>query len=264
MRVKSRIKNHESYSMKYTVKQLVKMANITVRTLHYYDEIKLLQPSFVAKNRYRYYEEKELLRLQQILFFRELEFSLKDIKRILNRPDFSIIQSLQEQKKLLRLKKNRLENLIQTIDKTIKNMNKNQKTKDNELYDAFKDEDIKQYQEEVKQRWGSTDAYKQSMARVSKMTKKEMDKLKADGQAHTQKIADSMDKGFDHPDVQTLIEEHYKGINFFYECSIDLYRNLGKMYVDDPRFTAYYDKFHPGLAIFMRDAINYYCDSHKK
>lgn len=249
--------------MRYTVNQLAQLASVSVRTLHYYDEIGLLTPSTVAKNGYRYYEEPELLRLQQILFFRELEFSLEDIKRMLNRPDFSIIEALRDQKKLMRLKRDRIDGLIHSINKTITRMTKNQKIHDEELYDAFKDDDVKQYQEEVKERWGNSDAYKQSMAKVGKMTKAEMEQLKADGKAHTQAIADAMDKGIDHPDVQALIKKSHDGINFFYACDYPFFRNLGQMYVDDPRFTAYYEKFRPGLAVFMRNAIAYYCDAHE-
>jgi len=250
--------------MPYTVQQLARLSGVSVRTLHYYDEVGLLKPARVAKNGYRQYEEQELMRLQQILFFRELEFSLEDIKRIMTSPGFDVMRALQDQKHLLSLKRARLQALMKTIDTTITSMTNNQKMGDAELYDAFKDDDVKQYQDEVKQRWGNTDAYKQSMERTKKMTKKEMDKLKEDGKKHTQALADSMDKGPKHPDVQALIAKSHEGVNFFYDCSLDMFRNLGEMYVQDPRFTAYYEKFRPGLAVFMRDAIAYYCDNQKK
>lgn len=249
--------------MSYTVHSLAQLAGISVRTLHYYDQIGLLKPSVIKKNGYRYYEEAELIRLQQILFFRELEFALEDIKHMLNRPGFNVVEALKDQKKLIRLKQSRLEKLIYAIDNAIKTMNNNHKINEEELYDVFKDDDVKQYQDEVKSRWGNSDAYRQSMAKVGKMTKKEMDKLKADGKKHTQAIADAMDKGIEHPDVQKLIKQSHEGVNFFYECSYEMFRNLGKMYVDDPRFAANYDKFRPGLAVFMRDAIAYYCDQHE-
>lgn len=248
--------------MRHTVHSLAQLAGISVRTLHYYDEIGLLTPSTVGTNGYRYYEEKELVRLQQILFFRELEFSLVDIKRMLDRPDFSVIEALKDQRKLIKLKQARLDKLINLINKTITRMNNNQKIHDEDLYDVFKDDDVKHYQDEVKERWGNTDAYKQSMKKVKAMTKSEMEQLKADGKKHTQAIADAMDKGIDHPDVQVLIKKSHEGINFFYDCSLEMFRNLGKMYVDDPRFAAHYEKVRPGLAVFMRDAIAYYCDRH--
>lgn len=250
--------------MSYTVQQLATLASISVRTLHYYDEIGLLTPSSIAKNGYRHYEDKELVRLQQILFFRELDFPLEEIKRMLNRPDFHVIEALRDQKQLMLLKRKRLDGLIRSIEKTIMTMQTSTPLQDEELYDAFKDEDVKQYQDEVRQRWGDTDAYKQSLARVRKMTKQEMEKLKADGKAFTKTLADAMDKAPTDPTVQALIAEHYKGIQFFYECPLTMYRNLGQMYVDDPRFTAYYDTFRPGLAIFVRDAITHYCDEREK
>ena len=249
--------------MPYTINQLAQLSGVTVRTLHYYDEIGLLKPSSIQKNGYRSYEEKELLRLQQILFFRELDFPLADVKKILDRPDFEIIGALRRHKELIKLKRKKFDKLINTINKTIKHMTKQQKMKDEELYDAFKDPDVKQYQDEAKERWGNTEAYKQSMKKVGKMTKAEMEKLKKDGELFTQKLAAAMDKDIKSKEVRELIKQHYKGIQFFYDCPLEMYRNLGKMYVDDPRFTTYYDKHRKGLAVFMRDAIAYFCDANK-
>ncbi|NUM25254.1 MAG: MerR family transcriptional regulator [Candidatus Buchananbacteria bacterium] len=250
--------------MAYTIGQLAKLSGVTIRTLHHYDEIGLLSPGKNSKNNYRLYEEKDLLRLQQILFFRELDFALADIKKIIDRPDFAVSQALRDHKRLIKLKQKRLDNLIKTIDKTINHMTKQSIIKDEELYDVFKDNDVKQYQQEVKRRWGDTSAYQQSMAEVSKMTKGEMEKLKQDAKIFTQKLADAMDKKIESPEVQNLIKEHYQGINFFYDCSIPMYRHLAQMYVDDSRFTAYYEKFRPGLAKFVRDAICYFCDQKEK
>lgn len=246
-------------SMPYQINQLAKLANVSVRTLHYYDEIGLLKPSRVAKNGYRYYEKPELLRLQQILFYRELDFPLEEIKKILDSPDFNILDALHEQKRLLILKGKKINKIIFTINKTINHMNKNNNMPDEELYDPFKDNDVKKYQPEAKLRWGDTQAYKESMAKVKTMTKAKMAKLKEDSRAFTQKLAESMDKGPDNKEVQALIAEHYKSICFFYDCPYEMYRNLGRMYVNDPRFAAYYDKFRPGLANFMREAIEIFC-----
>ncbi len=139
-------------------------------------------------------------------------------------------------------------------------MSKQQKSKEQELYDSFKDDGVRQYYEEVEQRWGNTEAYKQSKKRVRKMTKEEMEKMKESAELLVQNLARSMDKGIRDKEVQALIAEHYKGIQFFYDCPLEMYRGLGKMYVDDPRFAVYYNKHRPGLAIFMRDAIAYFCD----
>jgi DNA-binding transcriptional MerR regulator len=250
--------------MPYTIHTLAKLAGFSVRTLHYYDEISLLFPASIQKNGYRQYEEPQLIRLQQILFFRELDFELSEIKEILNRPNYSIVGALREQKKMIELKRNRLDKLITTINKTITVMTDNQPIKADELYDAFKDDDVKKYQAEVKERWGTTDAYKQSTAKVAKMTKVEMEVLKEKQKKLTQKLADAMELPVESAPAQTLIAEHYKGIQFFYDCPTEMYRNLGEMYVNDQRFTAYYDKFRPGLAVWLRDAINHFCDAAKK
>ncbi len=249
--------------MGYTVNQLAQLAHISVRTLHYYDEIGLLKPSSVMKNGYRFYEEKEFIRLQQILFFRELEFTLDDIKRMLNRPNFSVLEALRDQKKLMQLKQTRLTNLVKTIDKTIRAMTKNQKMDKEEMYDAFKDDEVKEYQEEVKARWGSTEAYKQSQTKVNNMTKKEMDKLKEDGKKFTEELAKAMDKPIHSKEVQALIQKHYDSINFFYDCNLTMYGNLARMYVEDPRFKANYDTVKPGLAEYLQKAIQYYTEKHE-
>ncbi len=246
--------------MPHTIHQLATLSGVSVRTLHYYDEIGLLVPVRQSDNGYRVYTEAEAVQLQQILFFRELDFSLEDIKRIITSPEYTIIEALKAQKKMLRLKQARLEKLIQTVTHTITSMTKQQSIKDEALYNAFDDTDVKQYQAEVKQRWGTTDAYRQSQQKVSKMTKQEMAKLKADGKIFTETIARAMDKGIAHPEVQALIAKHYEGINFFYTCDLTMYKNLAAMYVNDPRFKAYYEKFRIGLAQFMFDAIEWFVD----
>ncbi len=249
--------------MSYTIHKLAQLAGVSTRTLRYYDQIGLLKPSGVQKNGYRVYSQESLLRLQQILFFRELEFSLEDIQRIMNNPQFDQIAALKDQRHLLELRKKRLEGLVKTITKTIKHMTNKTMPSDRELYDAFADEEVKQYAEEAKERWGNTEAYKQSQERIKQWTKADAERIKEEGNALTKKIADMMSKGPTDKDVQVLIAEHYKGINVFYDCSLEMYKNLGQMYVEDSRFTAYYEKFAPGLALFMQQAIHYFCQAHK-
>ncbi len=249
--------------MKYLINELAKLAGVSARTLRYYDEIGLLKPSGTMPNGYRYYEKAELLRLQQILFYRELDMPLDDIRDILDRPDFDIRQALRDHKFQLNKQRERYDRMILTINKTIKYMAKQSKIDDRELYDPFRDKAARQYQSEVKLRWGKSETYKQSMARVKKLTKTEMENMKNDSQALTQEIAAGMDKGPADTAVQELIARHYKGMCFFYDCPLEMYRNLGKMYVNDRRFAAHYEKFRPGLAVFMRDAIAVFCDTKK-
>ena len=250
--------------MRYTVKQLADISGTSVRTLHYYDEIGLLKPSYVAENGYRYYEERELYTLQQILFFKELDFALEDIANIINTPGFNALEALEDQQKLLASEQKRILKLLITIEKTIKTMKGGGKMNTNDIFEPFTDEELNQLKEEAKQKWGETDAYKQSVERTKHWTKADYDRIKAEGIAFTQKLAKAMDLDISSDEVQALVRQHHKSIEVFYDCPIDFYRNLGKMYISDPRFTLYYDKFRPGLAKWLQQAIEYYCDTHEK
>lgn len=250
--------------MAYTVKQLAKIAGVSVRTLHFYDEAGLLKPSSIERNGYRKYEEKELLLLQQILFFKELDFSLGDIKKMITARNFDMVASLQDHKQLIELKKKRLTGLLKTIDKTITKLTKKKMMNDEELYDAFSDEEQKKYQEEAKQRWGNTKAYKQSQERTKNWTKEDYARVKKAAEEFMKRVVAVSDKPIASKEVQAIIREWRQGIDQFYDTTLEMCRNLGEMYVADPRFTKYYDKHKPGLAVFMRDAINYYCDHAEK
>ena len=246
--------------MKYTVKQLADLAGISIRTLHHYDEVGVLKPSFVAENGYRYYEEPEMLKLQQILFFKELEFSLEDILDMLNAPDFDVAKAMEDHKKLLELKRDRLTNLISNVEDTIKTLHDKGNMNTQNLFASFADDQIEAYKAEAKQRWGHTDAYQQSMERTKHWTKQDSKNATQGWKDLTQQLADTMDQGFDSPEFQELMEKQYQSIQQFYDCSLEMFRNLSDMYVEDPRFRENYEKFRPGLAKFMQKAIHYYCD----
>lgn len=248
--------------MSYSIKQLADLAGISVRTLHYYDQIGLLNPSRVKENSYRYYEDADLIVLQQILFFRELEFSLDDIKKIILSPDFDVAMALNDQKKLIKLKRDRLEMLLTTIDKTIKKINHKKIMADKDLYGGFSKEEMEKYAQEAKERWGHTDTYRQSQIRVKKMGKAGLQKVLEESGRITQAIASEMKSKSDPASdkVQSLIAQHYNGLRAFYEPNLEMYRGLAQMYVDDPRFKATYEKIAPGLAEFMRKAMIVYCD----
>jgi DNA-binding transcriptional MerR regulator len=250
--------------MSYTVKQLAKEAGVTVRTLHYYDEIGLLKPSFLKENGYRCYEEKELVKLQQILFFRELDFALEDIVQIINAPGYKMLDALAEQRTLLEMKRARLDSLLETIERTMKKLKEGRNMSTDELFAAFTESQIKQYKEEVKAKWGRTDAYKQSIARTRQWTKEDFERIKEEGQAITLSLAKLMEKGVAHAEVQAQIERHFQHINQFYDCSYEMYRNLGNMYSEDARFAENYNTVASHLAEFMRDAVAYYCSAHEK
>lgn len=251
-------------SPSYTVKQLATLAGVSVRTLHYYDTIGLLSPSRKAENEYREYGEKELLLLQQILFFRELEFPLEEIKRIFASPEFDLRDALAEQKKFILLKRKRLDELVRTIDRSIKKITQKHMMEDDELYEGFSKEESEAYAQEAKERWGNTDAYKTSQERVKKMGKGGLARVGKEMEDTAILIALALKNGDHHESeaVFLLIERHYDQLRAFYEPNLELYRGLAEMYVADPRFTAYYEKYAPGLAQFMHDAMIAFCEKN--
>lgn len=264
----------------YSVKQLADLAGVSVRTLHHYDQIGILKPATIKQNGYRVYGEKELLILQQIMFFKELDIPLEEIERILKLPNFDLQNALKEHRHLLLLKKKRLDGLVDTIDKTIKRINsketmtsndsQNAKSgrvpKDAELYNSFDTKEVDQYAEEAKQRWGHTEAYKQSQERYGKMSQAEKDKVGAEGDKLMKEIAAAMKEGktSNSSEVQALIHRHYEGLRTFYDPNPEMYKGLGEMYSADDRFRAFYQKYADGLAEYLRDAMAIYADGIKE
>lgn len=236
----------------YTVNKLAKLAGITVRALHHYDEIGLLQPKRGEENSYRLYSEADLLTLQEIMFLRELEFSLSEIKEILSSPTHDRGQILEDQKRLLQIKKDKLTKLIKIIDQNMTN------TKPQDKFTAFSDDKMNEYKAEAKARWGSSDAYKQSQERIKRMSKEDLTRIGEEQKALTREIAGVMDLPVSDQKVQDLIKRHHAGIEIFYDLNSQMYRNLAEMYISDPRFTKTYDDVKPGLAQFLRDAIFFY------
>lgn len=251
---------HPRVKMNYTVQQLASLAGVSVRTLHHYDQIDLLKPQRLEGNGYRIYGEKELLKLQQILFFRELEFPLEEIAKIIGAPGFDMRAALSDQRKLIELKKKRLNGLIRTIDKTLDKLNQKNTMKDQELYGNFGSEEIDKYAAEAKQRWGNTEAYRESQERVKKMGKAGLKKVMEASEALCRELAAVMDLDPADDMVQALIVRHYDGLRNFYEPNLEIYRGLAEMYVADARFTAYYEKFAPGLAGFLSRGMMVYCE----
>ena len=257
---------HESNTVNYNIKELAKIADISVRTLHHYDEIGLLSPTRNPHNKYRVYEEEDLLILQQILFFRELDLPLDEIKNIIKNKNFNIEMALRDHKKMITIKKKRIDSLLVTIEKTIKKITKQKHMQDDELYDGFSKEELAEWNKEAEKRWGNTDAYKQSVGKYEKLTKEEKLKMKKDGEQLMEDIVANMSKGAGSPEVQALVQKHYDALKFFYEPNLELYKGLADMYVGyqgDTRFRAYFEKHHKDLPEFMRDAIYVFCEKKK-
>ncbi|MDA8218933.1 MAG: MerR family transcriptional regulator [Dehalococcoidales bacterium] len=246
--------------MAYTVKKVAALASLSVRALHHYDHIGLLKPASVSPAGYRLYTEADLERLQQILFFRELGFGLAEIKRIMNSPGYDRKAALREHRRLLLEKRQRLDKLIQSVERTIESLEGGSKVSEKEMFAGFDQKQIDAWTEEARERWGS-EHVDESLRRTAHYGKADWEALLAEMGDLTKTIADNMERGPADPAVQEQVGRWYRLINErFYECSPEMFRGLGDLYVDDPRFTATYEKVRPGLAAFMREAMHYYSD----
>ncbi len=237
--------------MRMNVKKIADFTGVSVRTLHYYDEIGLLKPSFVdEENGYRYYSEKEAERIQEILFYRELDFSLMQIKKIIFSPDYDKKEALKEQKSLLILKKERLERIITALE----NVEKGEEIMD---FKAFDETEIENHKSEVKERWGNTQAYKESLEKSADYGDI------ADGINTIMKaFGDTKQSGAsaDSEAVQCLVKQLQDFITKTqYTCTSEILLCLGEMYVDDKRFKTNIDKYSIGNAQFIKEAIKIYC-----
>ena len=239
--------------MRMGIKEFAKFTGVSVRTLHYYDEIGLLRPAEVDRSTgYRFYDEESVLRMQEILFYRELDFSLKCISEILSSPNYDKVKALQEQKHLLTLKKERLERLITAIDDAEKGKN---------IMKAFDNHEFEDYKTEAQQRWGKTDAYKEHAEKTKSYGKDKWNSLAADMDIIFSQFAISMKSGNapDSESAQSLVKKLQNHITEnYYTCTIEILFGLGQMYVADERFKANIDKHAAGTAAFVCEAISHY------
>lgn len=244
--------------MHLTVSEAAKLSGVSVRTLHYYDQIGLLKPDAVdQQNGYRYYGETALKQLQQILFYRELDFSLKEIAALLSSPKYHPSEALNRQRRLLILKKQRLERLITLLDDTLKGeRTMNFSAFENTDYEALRS----QYAQEAKERWGGTEAYLESQRRAAGRTKEEWTDLDAEAQEIFRAFAACRGQAAESPQVQALVQRWQEYISArHYPCTRVILAGLGQMYTADSRFQERLDRFGSGTAALMSDAIAAYC-----
>ncbi|WP_061996601.1 MerR family transcriptional regulator [Clostridium sp. ATCC 25772] len=252
--------------MLYKVKEVQSITGVTIRMLHHYDKINLLNPSSKSDAGYRLYNDNDLEKLQQIMFFRELDFSLEEIKEILSSPKFNKNVALENHRKILTERKTRLENLIKIIDNTLEkgvdNMSNNEKFK---AFDTTEIEHYKnKYKKEVEAKYSHTDAYKEYKKKASKYEKNDWQNVMEKGDIIFKNLANLMDKSPSDIEVQTEIENWRNHItNSFYNCTIEIFQSLGEMYVNDTRFTENIDKHKSGLSNFINEAIKIYCENNK-
>lgn len=243
--------------MKLSISETAKLSGVSVRTLHYYDQIGLLKPSEITESGYRYYNDESLELLQQILFYRELDFSLKEIQKFLFHPNYDKTEALKKQKELLLLKEKRLKTLIHLIDNRLKGENDMSFTEFNmkEI-----DEAKASYAKEAKERWGSTDAYKESIQKTDSYTPEEWAKIKAESNDIMSGFAKLLGSAPDSEEAQVLVKRWQKHISkHYYHCTKEILAGLGLMYVSDEKFLKNIDTFGVGTAQFMSDAIAVYC-----
>ena len=235
-----------------TVKEMSQLSGISVRTLHYYDEINLLTPSFIAENGYRYYDNEAFEKLQEILLFRELEFPLKEIKKIVGNAAYDREAALKDQIRLLELKKKHLE-------KVIKHAKSLQQKGENYMnFEVFDKSDLLAFQEEAKERWGNTVAFQEFSAKTNQ---EGFAQISAEMSAIMMEFGQLKKLSADDSKVQKQVEvlKAYISENF-YNCTNEILANLGQMYIEDNRFTQFIDQVGgEGTASFVSQAIAIYC-----
>jgi len=245
--------------MSYTIKILADMAGVSVRTLHYYDQIGLLKPRSINDKGYRSYSQSEVIRLQQILFFKELDFGLAEIRKIMGSPDFEVANALEVHRKLLAKKVARIKSLIKTIDKTVMNLKGEMKMNEDEYYRGFSKEKQEKYEQEIIQKYGRQ-AMDESKRRMQKWSKKDFDNIMGESDKIFTAIRDNMSLGYDSSQVQSQINEVHKWLNNFYDCDLEMLEGLGHMYNEHPDFVKMYKtKYHEDMPEFLLRAIEYYC-----
>lgn len=245
-----------------TVKQLSKLAGVTPRTLHHYDAIGLLKPSRVGANGYRYYGEESLLRLQQILFYRELDIPLDDIKKIMGRRDFDVLGALQSHKDALKRQVARLNRLIDTVDNTINHLKGKQIMSDKAYFEGFSEEEQEKYALEAEELYGA-ESVRASMKTWKGYSEDEKKRIMEEGSKNYTDMIAAMPRGAESSEAQAIVERWRKHMDYFWTPNLDQLLALADGYVDDPRFRATFDKMHPQLAEFMREAVKIYVESRK-
>jgi DNA-binding transcriptional MerR regulator len=240
------------------VGEVAALAGVSVRTLHHYDRIGLLPPSERSHAGYRLYSDDDLVTLQQILFFRELGFALQEIGRIMHDPSFDRLEALRLQRRMLVDRSAQLRKMIAAVDKAIDGMGRGTVMDRSEMFEVFGDFDPARYEDEVQERWGHSEAYRESARRTASYEKQDWEAMKREADEINDRLAGLLDAGVlaDDPRATEEAEQHRLMMDrWFYPCSHSMHTGLGEMYVGDARFKETYEKVRPGLAHFFREAI---------
>ncbi len=245
----------------YTVKQLSDLAGVSVRTLHYYDSIGVLAPSQVGTNSYRYYDEAALLRLQQILFYREIGLELTQIKEILDSPTFDLRRALQSHRAVLETKIGRLQNLVSTVDETLSYLEGKTKMSKKRLFERFSEEKEQDYTRLARLEHGPK-YVDESVNRWKGYSKEQQDAIFADAGQIYADMVDALEAGTSaqSAEVQTILERWHENLRNFYEPTLEILRGLGELYNTHPGFMANFQNLHPDLPSYLQEGITAYVD----
>jgi DNA-binding transcriptional MerR regulator len=246
----------------YTVKQLSKLAGVTPRTLHYYDQIGLLKPSSLGENGYRYYEEGALLRLQQILFYRELDLPLEEIKRVLGRQDFDVLRALQEHKGALEKKVTHLKRLIGTVDDTIMQLKGKTKMNAKRIFAGFSEEQQEKYAVQAEQMY-DPETVRASNKKWKGYSAEQKQRILDEGSQIYSDMLVARPQGADSPEAQAIVERWRQHMDYFWTPNLDQLLGLAEMYNTSPEFKANFEKLDPRLAAFMLEAVKVYVANHR-
>lgn len=244
--------------MAYTVTKLAQISGVSVRTLHWYDEVGLLKPAYHGSNGYRYYEEEQLLILQQILFFRELGFELKQIRRVLNRSDFDKMVALSSHRQVLKKNLEQTRKLIKTIDKTVEHLKGTKKMNEKEMFSGFSKEQQAEYERQIIERFGEQGkaAIEESKQNVKKWSKKDEENYKKEYEEICKELTRLIEKNFqvNTKEVQSVIRRHYLWLSKCWTPTKESYADHGQ-FIADSELRKAYEVFHPQLPEFIAEAI---------
>jgi len=247
----------------YTVKQLASLAGITPRTLHHYDQIGLLKPSRLGDNGYRYYGEEALLRLQQILLYRELDMPLEQIRLILERRDFDVLSALRDHKDELRKRAARIERLIATVEDTILHLQGKKEMSDKQLFEPFNEEQQAEYEKEA-MRMYDPEIVRESNRKWKSLTREEKQRIGKEGNTVYLGFLNAIDKGPASSEALACVAAWRKHMDYFWTPNVEQLLGLADLYNEDPRFKANFDKIDSRLAGFVREAVKVYVRNLQK
>jgi DNA-binding transcriptional MerR regulator len=242
----------------YRVSQVARLARVSVRTLHHYDEIGLLVPSSRTPSGYRLYTDADLRRLHQILLFRELGFTLESIGQALDDPAFDRRKALRAQRDLLLERIRRTESVVRAVDRALEALEGGREMETGELFEGFEDFDHARYEAEVRERWGETDAYRESLRRTKSYTKEDWARIKAEGEEVVTRLAELKAAGRrpDDDEVVEAVERYRLHLDrWFYPVSREMHVRLAELYEADPRYGEYFEQRGEGLTAFVAAAI---------